>query len=232
MKAAWTIIVGVSFLNFMAILAVLGWLLNTGRLDQRRLEEVRELFAETTAQRDARVEAERKAGEAEAAQLRTAAVENGDPASADLQLARHQERAQADAERLQRLRAEVSDLRDAVSRERRLLDEERSAFVSESEAFKEMRRQIAVLEGSEQFRKALVVLEQLKAGEAKAALEAMLADGKQDEVVGYLDAMEDRARTKVIAEFIKDADAPLAAELLEELRVRGIGDLALGDPVP
>lgn len=232
MRRLWTIISVVCFLNAMGVLVVLGWLLNTGRLDKQRLQDVRELFRETTAQRDARAKAEQKEAEQAAALTRVANVENGEPMSADARLDSNRAQSQADIERMQRIRREVKDLQDAVVRQRQLLDKERETFESNEAAFYKMRNDIAALEGSEQFKKALVVFEQLKPAEAKAALAALLAEGKQDEVVGYLDAMEDRARTKVVAEFIKDADAPLAAKLLEELRVRGIGDLALGDPVP
>ena len=232
MRSLWTIISVICFLNFMAMLAVVGWLLNTGRLDQQRMRDVRDLFRETTAERDVQRDAEKKEAERQAELVHTAQVENGDPRGADAQLTHNQAQSQADAERMQRIRREVRDLQNALARERKLLDQQREAFEADVAAFNTMRRQIADQEGSDQFKKALVVLEQLKASEAKEALQAMLAEGKRDEVVGYLNAMEDRARTKVIAEFIKNADAPLAAELLEELRVRGIGDLALGDPVP
>jgi hypothetical protein len=40
-----------------------------------------------------------------------------------------------------------------------------------------------------------------------------------DQVVAYLNAMEDRTRTKIITEFQKQ-DPALAAELLERLRTR------------
>ncbi|MEZ6318040.1 MAG: hypothetical protein R3B49_04685 [Phycisphaerales bacterium] len=232
MRRLWTIISVVCFLNAMGVLVVLGWLLNTGRVDRQRLQDVRELFRETTAQRDAREKAEQKEAEQAAALTRVANVENGEPMSADARLDSNRAQSQADIERMQRIRREVKDLQDAVVRQRQLLDKEREGFESNEAAFNKMRRDIAELEGSEQFKKALVVFEQLKPADAKAAMAALLDQGKQDEVVGYLDAMEDRARTKVVAEFIKDADAPLAAKLLEELRVRGIGDLALGDPVP
>lgn len=232
MRRLWTIISVVCFLNAMGVLVVLGWLLNTGRVDRQRLQDVRELFRETTAQRDAREKAEQKEAEQAAALTRVANVENGEPMSADARLDSNRAQSQADIERMQRIRREVKDLQDAVVRQRQLLDKEREGFESDVSAFNKMRRDIAELEGSEQFKKALVVFEQLKPADAKAAMAALLDQGKQDEVVGYLDAMEDRARTKVVAEFIKDADAPLAAKLLEELRVRGIGDLALGDPVP
>ena len=232
MRGVWTVMSVVCFLNLMALLAAVGWLANSGRLDQRRLLEVRELLLETTAQRDERERSDADEVERLQAQQRADEVAQNPPMGAEERLAVRLMRSQADEERLRRLRREVEDLQASISRQRRLLDQERAKLLADETAFLTQRERIVELEGDDQFRKALVVFETLKAGEAKEAMDALLASGKRDEVVAYLNAMEDRARSKVIAEFIKAADAPLAAQLLEDLRVRGIGDLAAGDPPP
>ena len=54
---------------------------------------------------------------------------------------------------------------------------------------------------------------------------ALIGDGSRDEAVGYLNAMQDRARTKIVGELVKSGETELAAELLEELRIRGVGDV-------
>ena len=92
-----------------------------------------------------------------------------------------------------------------------------------------------------QFRTALETLEAQKPKDAKATLQAMIdADGGnattggtgaaakasptaggRKQVVTYLTAMDEEMRSKVMAEFIK-TDPRLAAELLEQLRTRGI----------
>lgn len=232
MRGVWTVLSAVCFLNLMALLAAVGWLANSGRLDQRRLVEVRELLLETTAQRDERERSAADEAERQEVQQRAEEVAQNPPMGAEERLAVRLMRSQADEERLRRLRREVEDLQASISRQRRLLDQERAKLQVDEAAFRDQRARIVELEGDDQFRKALVVFETLKAAEAKEAMDALLASGKRDEVVAYLNAMEDRARSKVIAEFIKAADAPLAAQLLEDLRVRGIGDLAAGDPPP
>jgi len=87
---------------------------------------------------------------------------------------------------------------------------------------------IAELEGSEMFKKALATYEGLKpAASASMLLQLMrpgggtgaLDNAGADQAVAYLNAMEDRTRTKIIAEFQKQ-DPALAAELLERLRTR------------
>ncbi|MEO1511624.1 MAG: hypothetical protein AAFU70_06090, partial [Planctomycetota bacterium] len=83
-------------------------------------------------------------------------------------------------------------------------------------------RLLALLEGDAQFQKSLVVLEGLKAEEAVATLRPILDSGDREQVVAYLDAMEERARTKIFAELITQGEGELAAGLLEDLRVRGL----------
>jgi hypothetical protein len=49
----------------------------------------------------------------------------------------------------------------------------------------------------------------------------MKSETGRRQVVAYLDAMEERVRNRIIAEFVKD-DPALAAELLERLRTHGV----------
>ncbi|GJM18323.1 MAG: hypothetical protein DHS20C14_05360 [Phycisphaeraceae bacterium] len=223
MRKIWTIVSVVAFLNLMAILAGIGWLVQTGRLDRERLVEIRDvLFG--GAEDDGAITETSAGGEG------GSDTGDGEVRSAEDRLGERLARSEADEERLRRMRREVADLQAAVRRERRLLDGQRTEFESERTTFWTQRQTIADVEGGDQFRRALVVFETMKAGEAKETLAALLADGKRVEVVAYLNAMEDRVRSKIMAEFVKDQDAGLAAELLEDIRQRGIGDLPPGDP--
>ncbi len=73
----------------------------------------------------------------------------------------------------------------------------------------------------EQFKLALGTLESQKPKDAYNVLKALIDNQKPDDAVGYLAAMSDRARSKIVAEFIK-VDDKLAAGLLEQLRHRGV----------
>ncbi|MEQ8769928.1 MAG: hypothetical protein RIB60_05405 [Phycisphaerales bacterium] len=223
MKKIWTIVSAFAFLNFMAILAGAGWLLNTGRLDRESIEEIRdvlfasELDGEGELVDPAEIDSESR-------------IADGSPVlSAEQRLNQRLSQSDADQERLQRMQREVDDLKAALSRERRLLDTQRAEFEAERAAFYDQRRTIADLEGGDQFRRSLVVLETMKAGEAMESLQAMLDAGKDIEVVSYLNAMEDRTRSKVFSEWVKNGQPDLAAKLLEDIRQRGIGDLPPGD---
>jgi hypothetical protein len=80
---------------------------------------------------------------------------------------------------------------------------------------------VAQTEGNAQFRKALATLEGLKPDKVKLTLQQLLDQGEADQVVAYLNAMQERTRTKVLDEFIK-SDPKVATDLLERLRTRGL----------
>jgi hypothetical protein len=128
----------------------------------------------------------------------------------------------ADRQRVERLRQEVIDLQATLARERRLLDEQRANLDIGRAEFERMRARIAETEGREQFRRAVGVLESLKASQAREALAALLDQQKFEEVVGYLNAMSGDARAAVMAEFVKSGQAELAGRLLEAIRLRGV----------
>ncbi len=224
MKKLWTIVSAISFLNFIAILAAVGWLLNTGRLGRERVEAMRDVLFPADLGGDEELTDPTTLG------LEGGVADGSAVLSAEDRLNMRLERSDADEERVRRMQREVDDLKAALSRERRLLDSQREEFEAERAAFFDQRRTIADLEGGDQFRRSLVVLETLKSSEAMESLQAMLDEGKDIEVVSYLNAMEDRTRSKIFSEWVKNGQPQLAAKLLEDIRQRGIGDLPPGDP--
>ena len=81
--------------------------------------------------------------------------------------------------------------------------------------------QLWPLRRNAQFKKALSTLEGLKPDKAKLALQQLLDKKEVDQVVSYLNAMQERNRTRIIDEFIK-SDPGTATDLLERLRTRGL----------
>lgn len=222
MKTAWNIITLIALANLIAIIGFIWWLHFSGRLDMDRAQEVRTMLSETIAEQAKRDRAQ-AAAEEEAA-LKAAEEERlaGAPVSASETLSMRIETSELDLQRLQRLRREVDDIKETLRRERRLFDQERSDFVDERDAFEAMRDKIAQTEGDAQFAKSVAVLDSVKASEAKAILEPLLQDDPL-QVVTYLNAMKPRARAGVINQFNKDGQPELAADLLERLRVHGMG---------
>lgn len=221
MKTVWNVIAILAFAHVLAMGAVVGWLLNSGRLNADRAEQIQAIFSETVAEQTAREIAERQQADAEAEQARSEAVLAAPPVTASEALAVRLEASELDRQRIERLRREVEDLQRSVRRERQLLDEAVATFEKERTEFQEMREQIAEREGDAQFQKAVITYEGMKAKETAAAFRELIDGGEPDRVVDYLNAMEDRSRVKIMTEITKDEPA-LAAQLLEALSVRGV----------
>lgn len=130
-------------------------------------------------------------------------------------------------QRAKEVTAQLDMLKDALRSEQAKLVKARKEFEDERQAFETRRAQIAELEGSTQFKKAMGVLEGLEPKAARSVLQEMLTaqtapgelDGKT-RVVTYLSLMKNDKRQEVMAEFAK-GDPALAADLLERIRTHG-----------
>ncbi len=228
MKKVWIAILIMLFANTFAAAGFIGWLVISGRIDLHRLTRIREMLGETVEQEKARLAAQ----EAEL-QKKLAAeddgIPDGPPRNASELVAMRLEATAVDRQRIERLRREVEDLQRKLRRDQNMLDSQASDFNKQREAFRAMRARLDAIEGQEQFRKSVELVNSLKSSDSKALLDVMLNEGKQEQVVSYLDALEDRTRSRIIAEFIKDGQEDLAANLLESIRLRGLEPVADGD---
>lgn len=218
-KALWTIITTVVLANLLALGGFVGWLASTDRLDMERLESIRELLSETREAREARLEEEaleqeRLEQEAEAA--RRAALP---PLTAGDRLLLAEESEEAARQRLERLRREVEDLQRTIRAEAASLDERTEAFEAERRAFNEMRERLEAIEGDEQFQKTVTLLEGLQPARASEMLLELINQGDPEQATAYLNAMQSRNASKILAAI---PDPAVAADLLERLRVYGL----------
>jgi hypothetical protein len=227
-KKIWTIIVVLGLANVFALGGFVGWLGYSGRLSMERLRSVREMFTETVDEEQARL-ADEEAQAAAAAAAADNGLPEGPARNASELVAMRLEATEVDMQRIERLRREVEDLQRKLRRDQTMLDTKSAEFADQREAFAAMRERIAAIEGSEQFKKSVGVLESLKSADAKAMLDELLTSGDREQVVSYLDAMEDRTRSRIMTEFVKDGQQDLAAELLESLRTRGLQAVANGE---
>lgn len=218
MRTVWTIVSVLAVAHLLALAAFSGWLVADGRINGDRLERVREMLGERVIDEQARLEAEAselaaaEASAAAAARLKGVPI----PASALIEedLAATAYVAQVG---LRQTRA-IEDLRRSLWRERDDLDREWQRLRTEQATFGEYLKRLSETTGTEQFKKAISTLEGQRAADAAAWLNSLLGEGKLDDVVSYLNEMDERARNKVFAEF----DPALAADLLERLRTRGV----------
>jgi len=211
----------VALLNLLAVIAGAGWLFSSGRVDKARIQNMARLFNEPVEVEQGKIKAE----EARVAK-ELAEQEKPLPALALNTQERNQvrvEMTQIDRQRLDRMKREVKDLQASLRRERKLVEEDRLGLEAEKEAFKVMRERLAGIEGGNQFQKSLASISGMKAKDAKAILSTLLVDDKAEEVITYLSSMEDRTRTSIITEFVKSGEEALAANLLESIRLRGLG---------
>lgn len=221
MKMLWTILSTLAVANLLTLIGVVGWLATSDRLDVGRLREVRSLFAPTLSSEEARLaeeEAQSAAAEAEAA---LKAKEGTPPVTSADRLRFSVQESEAEVQRRLRFEREIDDLRRALRAERDKLDRDIAGLQAEREAWERERASVLAVARDEQFQKTLSTYEQLKPDQAKVALQQLLSDNQMERVIAYLDNMQDRTRTKIIDEFIKD-DPKLAADLLERLRARGV----------
>lgn len=221
MKTIWRILSVLAIANVVAMAGLLAWLGTSDRLNRERVRQVREVFRQTTAAERQRAAEAKSAAEADGKTKAEEARMAVPPESAAAKIRKQEEADQVHLQRVLKREQEQRELRESLDRDRSKLDDERRAIAAERKLFEDYRKRLADTEGSEQFKKALDTLQGQKAKDAKEVLQAMIRDNKIEQVVSYLSAMEDRVRSRVIAEFVKE-DRTVAADLLERLRTRGV----------
>jgi len=233
MKAVFTLVSVLAIAHLLAVGGFVGWLVGTDRLDADRLEQIRELLESPPEPEDDGSDQSDPGG-----QIRQT---SGPALSAEEQLAMRLDE-EAIVEQRRRLAGRaISDLRAAFERDIQKLAEERAQFEAQRQAFEERIERIEQIDGSEQFRKSVALIERLDPADAAQILRSLLegqappeiaglgasaqgADSPEDRiegVVSYLNAMSERKRAGVMAEVVAE-DPGLAAVLLERLRTRGV----------
>ena len=219
MRGLRLVIVALAVANALAAAGFLAWLKASDRLSGERVQKVRALLSETVTAEKARLaQAER---DAEESRRKDEEIKQQQlpPLTAAEQVAIGREGEDMRRQIVERLKREAEDLRRSLQRERAEVDAASATLKKERDEFEAMRKRIAELEGSEQFSKAVKLYESLKPAQTRALFETLIGQGHSEQVVAYLNAMQQRAATKVLAEF---KDPKVASDLLERLRTRGI----------
>ncbi|MDX2146074.1 MAG: hypothetical protein SFZ23_01025 [Planctomycetota bacterium] len=264
--------------NVLGAAGLVGWLHSSGRLNSERVQKIREMLKEPIEAEKARLARDAAALEAKKKADEEEAKRNLPPLTGEQQLVLRLLATEADQQRRDRLAREIADLQEGLRRELAALETARASLKSERDAFNELQKQTQQLTGDAQFRKAVGILESMKAPEAMATLRQLLesnasglafasptgstapagsppagalgantplsvtspaqpapaVDAKRaamERVVTYLNAMQERPRNKLMAEFVR-ADPALAGQLLERLRTHGTLVAAAGGGTP
>lgn len=216
MKTLWNVVSFLAVAHLLALAMFGGWLWQSGRLSRGRLDAVRRTFARPVADEEAAADAERTSREEIEPLQRRPAL----PASEQIRLTgmaseqtRMSERRLADVR--DRLAAEIERAGRRLELLERALEAERKRYDQGIDDL-EQRKNDA------QFAKAVKLLESQPPRIAKERLAELMRAGDADQAVAYLDAMNERAAGRILAEFKEPGEGRLATELLERLRTRGV----------
>lgn len=212
-------------LHFLAVLGLVGYLGATGRLSRDRLHEVVDVFRLTNAQ--ARQQAQQAAELAATAREKAQAVARlsstaASPHTLEGRLAMQQVGDDLAMHRLERLQRDTADLRREMEQAKAIVTKGKAALDAERAQFKAFLAAQSKRQLDQDFKQTVRMYEQLKPTQTKQMFQTLMANGKTEEVVQYLAAMQLRKAGKVIAQFKTPSEIQQATHLLELLRQRGI----------
>lgn len=218
MKSLWSVVSFLAVVHLLALLGFLGWMYGSDRLSLERVRTVRELFAMTMT--DEKMQKEE--------QERETTVNPERDSSMFQMSSTRQIELMTDVQRQELLATQrMKDESEMHARQFSLLNQK---IASEREEFEEERRRWEEATGAdrerktnEQFTQTVIQYESLPAKQGKQVLIELINSGNREQAVAYLDAMKPRATSKILKEFKSPEEIILAAELLEELRIFGLG---------
>ena len=210
--------------NLLALTGGGVWLAASGRLSADRLREAAALFAPTLAEA---AQARAEAAELEQQTLRTqrdltrlASVSDG-PRPLEERLAEKLAGEQLVLHRLERMREEGGALGERMAQDRAWVDAQLAEVARRESAVSALLEQERAQRADEGFQRAVRTLTALPAKQGKLVAQALLQEGKGDELVAYLEAMPLRNRAALLKAFKTPAEAAVAAGLVERLRTAG-----------
>ena len=216
MKKLWNILVLALAVNFVALLAGVGYLYQSKRLDRDRVRTIREmLFPPPAAAADAATTQPSATGATTQPVLKLEellAAHTGRPAAEQAQfLQRTFDSRMAELDRRQR---DVEALHDLVRNAEAKLAEDRGQFEAKLAALEAREQEAARLAADKGFQDSLKLYGTMKPKQVKEVF-ATLPD---DVVVRSLRAMESRDASKVIKEFKSPAELERLKVLMERVR--------------
>lgn len=220
----WSLLI-LLLVHLLAVGGFVAWLGATDRLSEQRVKQVVDTF-ELTVQEEAqrKAEAERITAEAEENAKRAARLESvaRGPRTFDDRLETEEQADELAMHRLERLHQETQDLRGQIERAKQVISEQKTQLQKERDAFDAFVEESTKQRQDEDFQKAVAMYEQLKPDQAKLMFQTLLNQGKTDDVVEYLAAMQLRKAAGVLKKFETPPEIEQATQLIEQLRERGV----------
>lgn len=228
MRNFWSAISLALLINALALLGLVGWLWQSGRLDRSRLTRIYRMLEVTTQQEQARIEQARREDEAAQKQAQEAsrllAVGNT-PVTGEDRLAGDERNSQILAQRLDRLQRDRQDLLRQLELAKDQIAKQRAALEIRQKALDEQIAAELKQRDDRDFQQAVQVYEQLKPKQTKEIFQELLRQNKTQQVVDYLAAMQLRKAAGVLKEFKTREEVAQATDLVQRLRMRGIDPL-------
>ncbi len=208
MKKAWSITSTASFLFLLIGSVVLLWWWSTGRLDSERLSSMYSIFMGTDI-----TDVEAPAGQSDDAvsvpgSSARRLVMRGDESrllAVDHQLFEHQATAR---------QGQIDMALKSLAEARAALAAERAAFKMAQES---AQTQVEGRDPNTQFQRSVNLIEAAQPAQAKIWILSMTEQGRFEDAVAALDAMQPRSASRILREFQSAAEMELAGKLLEAL---------------
>jgi cell division protein FtsB len=238
MRSVLTATIALILIHVAALLALLAWLYQDGRLDQDRANQVVALFSKTIAQekQEAALAVQLEAETQEKARniARLESVANG-PITLEQRLSTQRARDEVAQARVDRLQREIKDLRRQLGVAQAQLVKEKQDLEAQRKAFEELRARETKLKADADFEQAVSMYEQLRPKQAKQMFQDLMKAGQTPQVVDYLAAMQLRKAAAVLKEFKATDEVAQVTMLVQMLRQRGfdptVADSTVDKPV-
>ena len=225
MRSVWTVLSAVLFVNILAVGGFAGWLKTSGRLSQDRIERAVDVFRSTIADEAEQLDKAKDDAEMAAAQVRLAAalqrVEDG-PRSVEENLTGIQETDEIAEMRAERVSRDIADLRRRFEQDKQLIEKRLKAVEAREKALADALKREKERREDTDFKLAVSMYEKVKARQAKQMFMELIKEERIDDVVEYLAAMQIRQASAVIKEFKESQEIPVATQLIQRLRDRGV----------
>jgi hypothetical protein len=222
MKTAWSIVSFLAVVHLLALVMFMVWLWQSGRLSPERIQMLRETFAVTVAEADRRAAEVERLTEEERRRAEDDVRREKPPVPSAAQVRHLSQIEEIERRASRRLHDEKRILAEQVAAAVARLEARENAHDAERRRWNETIEREQARRTDEQFAKAVRQYESVPSRQGKNMLMALVIDGRMDQAVAYLDAMNGRAAAKIIQEFRTPEETAMATELLERLRTFGL----------
>jgi len=225
LRTLWNVIAIFVVIHAVASLVLLGWLGCSDRLTWDRVAAVCDMFMMSVTQQNAdaalATAVAEQALERKRELTRIQSLDTG-PLSVASRLEVDRAAQELALASLQRYKDDMGVFRNQIDQGKRELEaQQRKVMAAKKQLDEDMQRR-EELQNNADFRKTVRMYEQIKPKQAKKMFQELLTRRRQDQVVTYLAAMNQRKAVMVLKQFKDPDEIVQATELLERLRSRGI----------